>query len=73
MKMEQPLDNFLYNSECSPNEKKTFFKNVFLVCKTNIDSSFPNQLFSFSEHRMYQKDRNTHEGGLLFYVNQDLN
>ena len=69
MKMEQPLDNFLYNSECSPNEKN----GGFLVCKTNIDSSFPNQLFSFSEHRIYQKDRNTHGGGLLFYVNQDLN
>ena len=45
--------------------------DIFLVCGTKIDSSFPNQQFCIAEYRIFRKDCNG--GGLLFYVNQDLN
>ena len=47
--------------------------DIFLFSETKIDSSFPSQKFSILECRIFQKDRNAHGGGLLFYVNQDLN
>ena len=47
--------------------------DIFLVCETKIDSSFPNQQFCIPEYRIFRKDRNARGGGLLFYVNQDLN
>ena len=47
--------------------------DIFLVCKTKIGFSFPNQQFFIPEYRICWKDRNTRGGGLLFYVNQDLN
>ena len=47
--------------------------DIFLVCETKIDSSFPNQQFFIPEYGIFRKDRNTRGGGLLFYVNQDLN
>ena len=51
--------------------KNTF--DIFLVCETKIDSSFLNQQFYIPEYRIFRKDRNACGGGLLFYVNQDLN
>ena len=48
--------------------------DIFLVCQTKIDSSFPNQQFCIPEYiPEFRKDRNARGGGLLFYVNQDLN
>ena len=47
--------------------------DIFLVCETKIDSSFPNQQFCIPEYRIFRKDRNARGGGLLFYINQDLN
>ena len=47
--------------------------DIFLVCETKIDSSFPNQQFCIPEYRIFRNDRNACGGGLLFYVNQDLN
>ena len=47
--------------------------DIFLVCETKIDSSFPNQQSCIPEYRIFRKDRNARGGGLLFYVNQDLN
>ena len=47
--------------------------DIFLVCETKIDSSFPNQQFFIPEYRIFRKDRNARGGGLLFYVNQDRN
>ena len=41
--------------------------------ETKIDSSFPNQQFCIPEYRIFQKDHIARGGGLLFYVNQDLN
>ena len=45
--------------------------DIFLVCETKIDSSFPNQLFCIPEYSIFRKDRNACGGGLLFCVNQD--
>ena len=47
--------------------------DIFLVCETKIDSSFPNQQFCIPEYRIFRKDRNARGGRLLFYVNRDLN
>ena len=47
--------------------------DIFLVCETKIDSSFPNQHFCIPGYRIFRKDHNGCGGGLLFYVNQDLN
>ena len=47
--------------------------DIFLSRETKIDSSFPSQQFSIPEYRIFQKDCNTHGGGLLFYVDQDVN
>ena len=47
--------------------------DIFLACETKIDSSFPTQQFSIPEYRIFRKDRNARGGGLLFYVNQNLN
>ena len=46
--------------------------DIFLVCETKIDSSFPKSI-CISVGRIFRKDRNARGGGLLFYVNQDLN
>ena len=47
--------------------------DIFPFSETKIDSSFPSQQFSIPKYRIFRKDRNAHEGGLLFYVYQDLN
>ena len=47
--------------------------DIFLVCETEIDSSFPNQQFFIPEYRIFRKDHIARGGGLRFYVNQDLN
>ena len=47
--------------------------DIFLVCETKIDSSFPNQQFRIREYRIFRKSRDARDGGLLFYVNQNLN
>ena len=46
--------------------------DIFLVCETKIDSSFPKSI-CIPKGRIFRKDRNARSGGLLFYVNQDLN
>ena len=47
--------------------------DIFLVCETKIYTFFPNQQFCIPEYSIFRKDRNARGGGLLFYVNQDLN
>ena len=47
--------------------------DIFLASETKTDSSFPNQQFYIPEYRIFQKDRNARDGGLLFYANLDLN
>ena len=37
--------------------------DIFLVCETKIDSSFPNQHFCIPEYRIFWKDHNACGGG----------
>ena len=46
--------------------------DIFLVCETKIDHSFPNQQLSIDGHKTYRRDRNNFGGGLLFYVNENI-
>ena len=61
--------------ECqgTPRSKQENTFDIFLACETKIDFSFPTQQFSIPEYRIFRKDRNARGGGLLFYVNQNLN
>ena len=47
--------------------------DIFLVCETKFDSPFPNQQFCIPLYAIFRKDRNARGGGLLFYLNQDIN
>ena len=46
--------------------------DIFLVSETKIDHSFPNQQFSIAGYKTYRRDRNSFDGGLLFYVNENI-
>ena len=39
--------------------------DIFLVCETKIDFSFPNQQFCIPEYRIFRKNRNARGEGLL--------
>ena len=47
--------------------------DVFVVSECKLDLSFPDIQFQIANYNMFRKDRNKNGGGLLFYVNQDLN
>ena len=47
--------------------------DIFLACETKIDSFFPTQQLCIPEYCIFRKDCNARGGGLLFYVNQDIN
>ena len=40
--------------------------------KTKIDESFPNQRYFISSYKTFRRDRNKHDGGLLFYINENI-
>jgi hypothetical protein len=46
--------------------------DVLGLSETKIDSSFPNAQFKIEGFNMYRKDRNSHGGGLILYVPDDL-
>ena len=45
--------------------------DIFLVSECKLDLSFPES--QIANYNIFRKDRNKNGGGLLFYVNQDLN
>ena len=47
--------------------------DVFLVSKFKLGLSFSHKQFQIANYNMFRKDQNKNGGGLLFYVNQDLN
>ena len=47
--------------------------DVFLVSKFKLGLSFSHKQFQIANYNMFRKDQNKNSGGLLFYVNQDLN
>ena len=42
--------------------------DVLGLCETKIDPSFPDAQFHVDDYRLYRRDRNSHGGGILFYV-----
>ena len=47
--------------------------DVFLASECKLDLSFPDTQFQIANYNMFRKERSKNGGGLLFYVNQDLN
>ena len=47
--------------------------DVFPVSESKLDLYFPDIQFQTANYNMFRKDRSIKGGGLLFYVNQDLN
>ena len=48
--------------------------DILLVSETKIDDSFPIVQFSLNGYtEPYRLDRNTHGGGLLLYIRNDIN
>ena len=45
---------------------------IFLVYVTKVYSRFLNQNFSISGYKIHCRDRNSFDGVLLFYVNEDI-
>ena len=40
--------------------------------KTKLDQSFPNPLFQIDGYKMFRRDRGKYGGGILFYVNENI-
>ena len=45
--------------------------DVFLVSESKLDSSFQEAQFKIPGYRIFPKDRDKYEGGLMFYINMD--
>lgn len=60
--------------------KKKFFKqqtalikiDIFLLCESKIDDSFPDSKLFSEGFKMYHKDSTRNGGGCLLYVNENL-
>ena len=46
--------------------------NILSIQETKIDEFFPDMQFSVSRYRLYRKDYKHNEGGLMFYVRNDI-
>ena len=46
--------------------------DIFLVSETKNNHSFPNKQFSIDGYKTYRRGRNSFDGGLLFYVNENI-
>ena len=46
--------------------------DIFVLSETKLDDSFPNSQFHVSNFSMYRKDRTSHGGGLMVYINSLL-
>ena len=46
--------------------------DMFALCETKLDDSFPLDQFSISNFICHRKDRTSHGGGLIFYVRSDI-
>ena len=46
--------------------------DMFALCETKLDNSFPIDQFSISNFICYRKDRTSHGDGLIFYVRSDI-
>ena len=46
--------------------------DIFGICETKIDGSFPDPQFSMPNYHMFRRDRDSFGGGLLAYIRSDL-
>ena len=46
--------------------------DVFVLAETKIDGAFPDSQFYIKGYKMFRKDRNRFEGGLLVYIRRGL-
>ena len=54
-------------------EAKELITNKTVIClisETKLDQSFPNQQFQVHGYKMFQRDRDTCVGGVLFYLDE---
>ena len=68
MKVNSICNKFVSTQEVI---KSTF--DLFLIIETKVDDSFPNAQFKMEGYKSFRKDRDAFGGGLLFYVNEQLN
>ena len=43
-----------------------------MFSETKIDETFPNQQYSVSNYKTLPRDRNKHDQGLLFYIDENI-
>lgn len=46
--------------------------DIFAICETKLDDSFPNCQFNIPEHKFHRRDHNYHGGGVAIYVRSDI-
>ena len=46
--------------------------DILLLTETKLDDSFPDNQFTIEGYRLFRKDRNSHGGGLILYINDDI-
>ena len=46
--------------------------DIFLLSETKIDESFSYKQFPLNNYKIFRKDRNRYEAGIMFYVNKNL-
>ena len=50
--------------------QETFY--ILLLSETKYDESFPDKQFCLNNFKIFRKDRNRYEEGIMFYVNKNL-
>ena len=43
-----------------------------MFSETKLDETLPNQQFKISGYKMFQRDRNKHGVGIMFYINENI-
>ena len=46
--------------------------DILIVAETKLDSSFPDAQFKVDGYNLYRKDRNSHGGGVIIYINSNI-
>ena len=64
--------NYLWNKIESVEELMRNDIDISLLSETKLDETFPNQQFKISGYKMFRRDRNKHDGGIMFYINENI-
>ena len=46
--------------------------DICLLSKTKIDETFPNTQFEIEGYKTFHSDRSKHEGGIMFYMKDNI-